>query len=327
MIRLKRTIAFLRAQGATRIAFCTYGLPPIPLMPALTVGGFGGIAVIDARAGRGILPRRMGRLPVITIDEASELEGIDAVIVLDRDWFPLIMRAIEPLMRRDIIVIPADPAWIVSRQMRNLSSDKAAWTTGTDVNYVARSGLRGHYLEFGTFWGRSFFPAFYRHRHWLQGRFYAFDSFAGLSTPASEETEFTAGDFRKGTYHCNLRSFNALSRFVDMPPERLVIIPGFYDQVIANKDPSAYGITPESVSVCSIDCDLFEPTRLALDFVLPALEPGALLYFDDWRLCRASPKTGERAAALDWLERNPSIELIELHRETWQHQWFIFQRR
>ena len=51
---------------------------------------------------------------------------------------------------------------------------------------------------------------------------------------------------------------------------------------------------------------------------------GALLYFDDWRLCRASPEVGERAAALAWRRDNPSIDLIELHRDHWQHQWFIF---
>jgi hypothetical protein len=82
-----------------------------------------------------------------------------------------------------------------------------------------------------------------------------------------------------------------------------------------------------SVSVCYIDCDLKEPTMQALNFVGPLLEPGALLYFDDWRLCRGSRQVGERAAALEWLDSNPDIELVEFDREVWQHQWFIFQRR
>ena len=52
-----------------------------------------------------------------------------------------------------------------------------------------------------------------------------------------------------------------------------------------------------------------------------------MLYFDDWRLCRASPDAGERAAALQWQQDHPDLELIEFHRDDWQHQWFIFQRR
>jgi len=35
---------------------------------------------------------------------------------------------------------------------------------------------------------------------------------------------------------------------------------------------------------------------------------------------------GERAAVLAWLGENPDIELVELYRDHWQHQWFIFQR-
>jgi hypothetical protein len=56
-----------------------------------------------------------------------------------------------------------------------------------------------------------------------------------------------------------------------------------------------------------------------LEFVTPLLEDGALLYFDDWRLCRANNVVGERAAALDWLARNPDVELIEFDRDAWQN--------
>jgi hypothetical protein len=38
-------------------------------------------------------------------------------------------------------------------------------------------------------------------------------------------------------------------------------------------------------------------------------------------------RQSERAAALAWLREHPEFELIELHRDQWQHQWFIFQRQ
>ena len=191
---------------------------------------------------------------------------------------------------------------------------------------VARSGLKGHYLEFGTFWGRAFFPAYFQLRHLLNGKFYAFDSFSGLSRPQPEEIAYSAGDFQENAYAYNLPSFRALSEYLGVDPGTLEIVPGFYADTLDARAAVDYGLKPDSVSVCVIDCDLYEPTRSVLEFVTPLLEPGALLYFDDWRLCRASNRVGERAAALDWLGRNPQFELIELYQHHWQNQWFIFQK-
>jgi O-methyltransferase len=94
-----------------------------------------------------------------------------------------------------------------------------------------------------------------------------------------------------------------------------------------------YALADKSISVCIVDCDLYEPTVQVLDFISPLLDDGALIYFDDWRLTRASPHVGERAAALQWLAANPAFELIDFPGDTppqigsWQGQWFIFQRR
>jgi hypothetical protein len=250
---------------------------------------------------------------------------VDALVVTDHTGFGAVMRAAEPLSRRGVLVVPADPAAIVDASLRQSDPMQAAWNTTQDANYVARCALRGHDLEFGTWYGRSFFANYFRYRHWLHGRFYAFDSFAGLSQPLPLETEYTGGDFYAGGYVCNQNSFEAIADLVDMPRERMTIVPGFYGETL-HRDPREYGLTPGSVSVCVIDCDLRQPTEDVLRFVTPLLEPGALIYFDDWRLTRASAQVGERAAALAWLRQHPEFELIELHRESWQHQWFIFQK-
>jgi hypothetical protein len=252
--------------------------------------------------------------------------AVDAVIGLDPDRFGEIMRASEPLSRRGTLIVPATPDMVVDSQLRQCDAMAAAWQTTQDANYIARCALKGHYLEFGTWYGRSFFANYYRYRYWLDGLFFAFDSFAGLSRPLALETTFTAGDFYEGGYSCNARSFEAIADLVDMPRERMRIVPGFFDDTL-RADPSAYGLAPGTVSVCAIDCDLREPTEAVLRFVTPLLEPGALLYFDDWRLTRASAHVGERAAALGWMREHPEIELIEFARDHWQHQWFIYQRR
>lgn len=259
--------------------------------------------------------------------------SFDGVVIVEKSAFPLMMRRLEPLARRDALVIPADPDWVVDPATRNMAPLEAAWHSKADVNYVSRSALRGHYVEFGTFWGRSFFPAYHRLKDWLDGSFYAFDSFKGISAPLPAEYELTGGDFAEGAYACNVQSFNAIAELCGAPRERLKIIPGFYSESLVGHDPINYGLQPKSISLCVVDCDLYQPTVEVLEFISPLLDDGALIYFDDWRLCRASPKVGERGAALEWLAANPQFELIDFPGDTpievssWQHAWFIFQRR
>ena len=261
--------------------------------------------------------------------DGSEPPSFDALVVAEA--FGPAMRRLAPVMAHDVVVLPADPDWAAPAAVRQADEPTAAWATTAETNYVARSALKGHYVEFGTFWGRAFFPAYFTLRHFLAGRFFAFDSFAGLSAPSEAESALTGGDFQEGAYACNQGSFETLAAYLGMPEERLVVAPGFYDDSLA-RGSDAYGLAPRSVSVCAIDCDLYGPTAQALAFVTPLLEDGALVYFDDWRLCRASPHVGERAAALDWLAAHPEIELIDLPTDrsvpgSWQHQWFIVQRR
>jgi hypothetical protein len=271
--------------------------------------------------------RRHGARKIATCGDATGLPlDADGVVIVDADAFRGLMRTLEPLARRGCLILPASRDWVVPQELRDGDAMYSAWKTTSAANYAARCNLKGHYLEFGTFWGSSFFPNYFRLRHWLRGSFFAFDSFRGLSTPRADETLFTGGDFQEGAYCSNERSFAALADFLGVSSDRFSVIPGFFNETLSRVSPAKYGLKPGSVSVCYIDCDLREPTEQVLDFVTPLLEEGALIYFDDWRLCRASRHVGERAAALNWLAHNPHFELVEFDRDAWQHQWFIFSR-
>jgi len=321
---LRTAVRFLRDREMRKIGV-GFIKPSSKILVNLLIGqGLGLAAVVCLSSRKGSLTKFAG-FKMLTVAEG--LEELDAVILLEHQHFPDAMRLAEPLMCNEMVVLPFDASVVVSKQALNHTALEAAWNTSPDANYVARTGLTGHYVEFGTFWGRSFFPAYFRLRHWLNGNFFAFDSFAGLSRPLSDETTFTAGDFKERAYCCNVQSFKAIGAYVGMPEDRLVVVPGYYRDTLAGHSGEEYGLTPQSISVCVIDCDLKEPTGQVLDFIYPLLEPGALLYFDDWRLCRASTVVGERAAAIEWLRRHPEIELVEFDREQWQHQWFIFQKR
>lgn len=321
---LQKTLAFARSQGAKHISLCYYDRLPVFVTLLLRLGNLGVTALIQAGsepvALNVFVPRN---LPILSPEASCSFKQIDAIVVVDQSNFSWILRLIEQVIQRDLLVLPADPTWIVQSSIASLTQ-QTAWRESVPVEYVARSGLSGHYLEFGTFWGRSFFPAYFRFRHWLKGDFYAFDSFQGLPKPKELETITTGGDFREHTYNFGLNSFMALSEMLKVDQERLKVVPGFYAETLVGQPPSLYGLEPASVSVCVIDCDLYESTAQVLEFVTPLLEPGGLIYFDDWRLCRASREVGERAAALDWMKANQTIELVEIYQDHWQNQWFIF---
>jgi hypothetical protein len=319
-IDCRAAIEILQKHGARNIAMCSAFRNRALLSAYLDLGFAAVVPDQDAASGLKPSPQRIYDLSAVPAE-------IDGLVVIDAEEFPALMRRVEPLARRGCLILPALSDWVVPRSLREGDAMYTAWNTTAAANYVARCNLKGHYLEFGAFWGRSFFPNYFRFRHWLRGSFFAWDSFRGLSTPHPDETHFTGGDFQDGAYCSNERSFAALADLVGMPQERLSIVPGFFENTLQGRSPSTYNLEAGSVSVCYIDCDLKEPTAQVLKFVGPLLEPGALLYFDDWRLCRGSRLVGERAAALEWLGSNPGIELVEFDRATWQDQWFIFQRR
>ena len=319
MTALQPILEFARAHGARRPALAVYQLHAIIDVsddaPRVLVYASGDDAAAKTLRAAGWQLASLADIPA----------DIDCLIVIDAKNYPSFMRAAEPLSRRGMLVVPATPDALVEPALRQFDAMESAWQTSADANYVARCALKGHYLEFGTWYGRSFLTNYFRYRHWLRGTFYGFDSFAGLSTPLALEGTYI-GDFSEGAYCCNLQSFEANLAVAEVPSARVRLVPGFYGETL-QQPPFTYGLEPESVSVCVIDCDLREPTEQVLTFVTPLLEPGALIYFDDWRLTRGSAVVGERAAALAWLASNPEIELIEFHRDTWQHQWFIYQRR
>lgn len=322
--KLQQTLAFARMHGAKHIALCYYKRLPAFITLLLRLSNLRVTALIRADGGQASPSFfTSSSLPILSPEAACSFEQIDAIVVVDQPNFSWILRLIEQVIQRDLLVLPADPTWVVQSSIASLTQ-QTAWRESVPVEYVARSGLSGHYLEFGTFWGRSFFPAYFRFRHWLKGDFYAFDSFQGLPKPKELETITTGGDFREHTYNFGLNSFMALSEMLEVDQERLKVIPGFYAETLVGHAPSLYGLEPGSVSVCVIDCDLYESTAQVLEFVTPLLEQGGLIYFDDWRLCRASREVGERAAALDWMKANPTIELVEIYQDHWQNQWFIF---
>lgn len=262
------------------------------------------------------------------IESFLEDEDLECIVIVTPDSYGLWYRKLTPYSRRNVCVVPYRDLLDGKDDLRQLSDQELAWKAGHDVtNYVARNNLSGCYAEFGVYNGASFLKNLFSLNRWLTPPHFAFDSFAGLSPPQDSEKYYSGGDFQEGEYCCNRKSFEAILLLHGINLKDVEIVEGFYVDTLAVSNKSSATMKPKSISVCYVDCDLYEPTKLVLDYVSDLLEDGALICFDDWRLCRASPNVGERAAALEWLSENPSFELIPFPTKLWQSQWFIFQRR
>lgn len=180
------------------------------------------------------------------------------------------------------------------------------------ADYLVGAQIEGDYCEFGVYKGDTFKQAY----KLLSGlfpnmNFYGFDSFEGLPEPRGldalngytsnfHENEFSVSE---DVFNVNLQNNN-----VDM--KRVKTIKGWFDKTLKGNNSQKYGI--KSISAAWIDCDLYESTIPVLDFILPYLNVGSVIIFDDWRCFRNLPDFGEQRACKEWLMKNPTVSLSEL---------------
>jgi len=146
----------------------------------------------------------------------------------------------------------------------------------------------------------------------LTRRIYGFDTFSGFPSVTSGDTSALA-DVRVGGLHAD--SFAELGeliteydrdRFLGHLP-KVELIKGDMVKTI----PTFLSAHPHLVvSLLFIDCDLYEPTKVALEHFLPRMPKGALLVFDEldnplW--------PGESAAAIETV----GLKNLRLRRLAW----------
>lgn len=206
------------------------------------------------------------------------------------------------------------------------------------AEFVAVNKVRGDYLEFGVFQGGSFISAYHTLRYCFDNvvnrfgftmseldrattasivssmRFFAFDSFEGL--PSAADTE-ESGFFKKGQFSAGLDEFCMNLAAAGIPPERRVIVNGWYDKTLTNALYERHCLT--QAAIVHIDCDLYESTRLVLGFIAPLLVDGTILIFDDWFHFNGHPSRGEQKAFYEWTATLKSWSFSEFQQEgTWR---------
>ena len=208
----------------------------------------------------------------------------------------------------------------------------------TGASFAAWNQIEGDYLEFGVFRGDSLAAAFLameserqqviRHaesatdddyQRWQKSppRYFAFDSFEGLPPGvAARQVDYAAGSYSASESF--FRS-NIAQQGVDL--SRVISVPGFYDQSLTPEVKKKHEL--KQAALVMIDCDLYESTVPVLDFLTSIVGQGTILIFHDWFRFKGSPKHGEQRACLEWLERNPHLELIEYWKEGPQAMAFL----
>lgn len=139
------------------------------------------------------------------------------------------------------------------------------WTRN-EVFDVALAHVRDQrvlYLEFGVWKGEAT-------RYWARGlkhpesKLHGFDSFEGLP-------EAWTGIHGKG-------HFDTSGKLPAVGDDRVRFFPGWFDETLPSyRWPDGYDRL-----VAVVDCDLYSSTVEVLDFLEPRLDPGSLLFFDEF---------------------------------------------
>ena len=184
------------------------------------------------------------------------------------------------------------------------------------------NGIAGDYVEFGCHGATTFTLAFDEIcRRQLKSRMWACDSFQGL--PAQCVAEDAHPKWQEGSMDTRLHEFVELCTRHGIPRDRYEIIPGFYNQSLANM-PADHG--PQRICLAYVDCDLYSSTRSVLAFLKPRISHGMILAFDDYFCWSQSQIAGERRAMLECFD-DERWSLLPFVQYGWAGKSFVVEDR
>ncbi len=229
---------------------------------------------------------------------------INSIII--NNFYQIIRKLLRPSFKW--VKRAVQPGWVQARD--KLGEHEYEMVLKNSMNYVAGCHMEGDYLEFGVSWGNTFIAAFQNARRFGLNsmRFFAFDSFQGLPSVAGIDAQGDC-EYHKGQYACNSSEFQRRIQQAGVDMNRVRLVPGWYDKILNEKTRQELQI--KKAAVIWIDCDLYESTVPALNFITEYVQNGTIICFDDWYNFKADPNRGECRAFNEWLARNPRIRAIQ----------------
>lgn len=167
--------------------------------------------------------------------------------------------------------------------------------------------IKGDYLEFGVYEGTSFIAAFlndYRINSSKSNRkFLGFDSFEGFKFTDDIDKH---PSFKEGSLKSSYEFVNKRVRRIIRNRAEFKLIKGYFEDIIKDKTALDFGVT--KVAVTLIDCDLYVPARIALDFIKPSFQEGAIIILDDYFAYKGSKEKGVAGAFELFKNSNKNFE-------------------
>lgn len=156
-----------------------------------------------------------------------------------------------------------------------------SWTIGSKLftyELLKRTiDLAGDVMEFGCWKGSNLLflaKVLYLHRPLSVKKVFGFDNFSGLPSPSSEDGDYAKG--QEGNYSGHEARLRAAIDLFDFS-EKVQLVVGDARQTI----PEFRADAPERmVSFAYFDFDLYEPTRVALEYIDETLVDGGIMVFD-----------------------------------------------
>ena len=175
----------------------------------------------------------------------------------------------------------------------------------------------GNILEFGVGGGYSFsWMAWQLQNNCTTSTLTGFDGWEGL--PAETKDVWIPPCHKKGNYK-HLKQYvydkcTALGVDLHKHPQ-LFLVDGMYDQTLTVDYSKAWKSVDKPLILVNMDVDLHSSAVTVLNFILPLLQVGTMIYTDDWffpQYDKRAPDCGVSLAFTEWLKQNSGLKLEQV---------------
>jgi O-methyltransferase len=185
--------------------------------------------------------------------------------------------------------------------------------------FLSFNNVEGDYLEFGCHQGVTFTIAHkYKHISHLNMKLFGFDSFQGLPKPEGIDVH---EQWKENLYAMGMQELTNKLQKSAVAPSEYTLIPGFYNESLKTNPPNKFGL--KKAALVYIDCDLYESTVPVLNYIVPLLQTGTVVAFDDFYCFNGDPDRGEQRALKEFLQTNPKIKMNDYLNIGWGGKSFI----
>jgi len=175
----------------------------------------------------------------------------------------------EALSEEDLILINQNNRQSLKANFYQLAFD-----------FIKENQIYGNYLEFGVHKARTFRMALTnaRMQRLDKMRFFAFDSFEGL--PLS--TTHNNFKWQSGALATSKESFLDIIKNFGIYTDSVICVEGFYDDSLSEEYKNEYLNNENKAAFVTVDCDLYESAVPVFKFLEYIIQPGTIIYLDDY---------------------------------------------